>query len=230
MTIDSPGFWDTLWALVPLGLAGAFSWLPVTGVVVLLVAGTGMRRVWAFVVGRVFGLALITVAFVAGARALPAPRSVGLPEGPLVAGAEVFAGIALVAVGALTFLRRDRERSRAESAWQRRMGEASLPAVFLTSVVVDLQPKGLVLGLSSGVVLRAGSMPFVEAVVAVVLYLALAASSVLVPVVATYAAPVRTRRWLRATQAWLERNGSVLTAAVLALVGVVLVVDGLGRF
>lgn len=225
---EDAGFWDTLGALVPLGLAGAFSWLPVTGLLVLMLAGSGMARVWAFVAGRFVGLALITVAFVAGARALPVPRSAPALEGPVVAGAEVTAGLALVAVGVVAWLRRNRTRS--EPAWRRRLGEASVPAVFLTSVVVDLQPKGLVLGLASGVVVRAGSMPVAEAVLAVVVYLAVAASSVLLPLVATYVAPVRTKRWLRAAHAWLNDYGSVLTAVVAAAVGVLLVVDGITRF
>jgi hypothetical protein len=227
---DSPGFWDTLFALVPLGLAGAFSWMPVTGVVVLLLAGSGLARVWAFVAGRVFGLVLLTAGFVAGARALPTPRSYERLEGPVIAGTEVFVGVVLVVIGVVAWLRRDVERTRKQPAWQRRLGEASLPAVFLTSVVVDLQPKGLVLGLSSGVVVRAGSMPVAEAVVAVVVYLAIASSSVLLPVVAMHAAPRRTSRWLRRGQDWLVRNGSAVTAVVLALVGVVLVVDGCTRF
>lgn len=228
MVNEDAGFWDTLGALVPLGLAGAFSWLPVTGLVVLLLARSGLARVWAFVAGRVFGLALLTVVFVAGARALPAPRSTSVPEGPLVAGAEAAVGLALVVVGAVAWLRRD--RARAEPAWRRRLGEASVPAVFLTSLVVDLQPKGLVLGLASGVVVRAGSMPVVESVLAVVVYLVVAASSVVLPLVATYVAPVRTQRWLRAARDWLDAYGSVLTAVVVAAVGVVLVVDGLVRF
>ena len=227
---DSPGFWDTLLALIPLGLVGAFSWMPVTGVVVLLLAGSGLTRVWAFVAGRVFGLALITVAFVAGARALPAPRSYERLEGPVIAGVEVSAGVVLAVIGVVTWVRRDVERVRKQPAWQRRLGEASLAAVFLTSVVVDLQPKGLVLGLSSGVVVRAGSMPFAEAVVAVVVYLAIASSSVFLPVVAMHAAPRRTTRWLRAGQDWLGENGATITAVVLVLVGVFLVVDGCTRF
>jgi hypothetical protein len=105
-----------------------------------------------------------------------------------------------------------------------------VPTVFLTSLVVDLQPKGLVLGLASGVVVRAGSMPVPEAVLAVVVYLAVASSSVLLPLVATYVAPARTDRWLRATHDWLGAHGSVVTAVVVALVGLVLVVDGAARF
>jgi len=227
---DEPGFWDTLGALVPLGLAGAFSWMPVTGVVVLLVAGSGLTRVWAFVLGRVVGLVVLTVGFVAAARALPAPRSAPSLEGPVVAGVEVALGVALVVVGLVSWARRHQVRDRAEPAWQRRLAGASVRAVFVTSVVVDLQPKGLLLGLSSGVVVRAGSMPFVEAVVAVLVYLALASSSVLLPVLAMHVAPVRTQRGLRATQDWLSRNGAVVTAAVAALVGLVLVVDGAFRF
>jgi hypothetical protein len=227
---DSPGFWDTLFALVPLGLAGAFSWMPVTGVVVLLLAGSGLTRVWAFVAGRVFGLALLTAGFVAGARALPTPRSYERLEGPVIAGTEVFVGVVLLVIGVVTWLRRDVERVRKQPAWQRRLGEASLPAVFLTSVIVDLQPKGLVLGLSSGVVVRAGSMPFVEAVVVVLVYLAIASSSVFLPVVAMHVAPRRTRRWLRTGQDWLVDNGATITAVVLVLVGLFLVVDGCTRF
>ena len=53
-----------------------------------------------------------------------------------------------------------------------------------------------------------------EAVLAVVVYLAVASSSVLLPLVATYVAPARTDRWLRATQDWLRAHGSVVTAVV----------------
>jgi len=64
----------------------------------------------------------------------------------------------------------------------------------------------------------------------VLIYLVLASSSVLLPVVATQVAPVRTERWLRRAQAWLAGHGPVLTAVVAGLVGVLLVVDGLLRF
>ena len=73
-------------------------------------------------------------------------------------------------------------------------------------------------------------MPFAEAVLAVVVYLAQAASSTLLTVLATYVAPARTRRWLEAGQDWLETYGRTITAVVLVLVGLVLVVDGLTRF
>jgi uncharacterized membrane protein len=95
---------------------------------------------------------------------------------------------------------------------------------------VDLQPKGLVLALAVGVVVRAGSLPLVEAGVAVVAYLVLAASSVLLPVVAAYLAPTGTQRGLAAIRTWLGTHGSLVTAVVLALVGIFLVLDGLRRF
>ena len=83
---EDAGFWEVLGALVPLGLVGAFSWLPVTGVVILLLAPGGRSKVPAFLAGRVVGLAVVTVAFVAGARALP---SVPHLDGPVVASVEV---------------------------------------------------------------------------------------------------------------------------------------------
>ena len=224
---EDAGFWDVLGALVPLGLVGAFSWMPVTGVVILLLAPSGRSKVPAFLAGRVVGLAVITVLFVAGARALPpAPHL----DGPVVASVEVLAGVALVLLALHSWHGRHRAQRRSTPAWLDRLGESSAAAVFTTSVVVDLQPKGLVLGVAAGAVVRGGSMPVAEAVTAVVVYLVLAASSVFVPVVATAVAPVRTERWLRAAQDWLTAHGAVLTAVVAAAVGVVLVVDAIGRF
>jgi Sap-like sulfolipid-1-addressing protein len=224
---DGDGFADVLGALVPLGLVGAFSWLPVAGVVALLLAPEGRAKVPAFVAGRVSGLAAVTVAFVAGARALPPVPHL---DGPVVAGAEVLAGVALVLVGLFSWHGRHQPRDHAAPVWLTRLGEASTTAVFTTSVLVDLQPKGLVLGLAAGAVVRGGSMPVPEAVSAVLIYLALAASSVFLPVVAAAVAPARTERWLRASERWLTAHGSVLTAAVAASVGGVLVANAVGRF
>jgi hypothetical protein len=221
------GFEDILGTLIPLALVGAFSWLPVTGVVLLLLAPEGRAKVPAFLAGRVFGLALVTVAFVAGARALPpAPHL----DGPVVASVEVLAGVALVLLALFSWHGRHRQHHQATPAWLARLGDASATAVFTTSVVVDLQPKGLVLGLSAGAVVRGGSMPLAEAVIAVLVYLAVASSSVFLPVFAASIAPVRTERWLRAAQDWLARHGAVLTAVVAGLAGIVLVVDAVGRF
>lgn len=224
---EDAGFWEVLETLVPLGLVGAFSWLPVTGVVVLLLAPEGRAKVPAFLAGRVVGLAAVTVACVAGARALP---SVPHLDGPVVASTEVVTGVALVLVGLFSWHGRHHVHHRTTPAWLGRLGRASPTAVFTTSVLIDLQPKGLLLGVAAGAVVRGGSMPGAEAVIAVVLYLALAASSVFLPVVATAVAPARTSGWLRAARDWLTAHGSVVTAVVAALVGLLLVVDAVARF
>lgn len=224
---EGAGFADVLGTLVPLGLVGAFSWLPVTGVVVLLLAPEGRAKVPAFLLGRVLGLAAVTVACVAGARALPSAPHL---DGPVVAGTEFAAGVALVLVGLHSWLRRHQVHHRWGPGWLDRLGDASTTAVFTTSVLIDLQPKGLLLGVAAGAVVRGGSMPVAEAVTAVLVYLALAASSVFLPVVAALVAPARTERGLRAAREWLTVHGAVVTAVVAALVGVLLVVDALGRF
>jgi hypothetical protein len=224
---DSPGFSDVMQMLVALGLVGAFSWLPVAGVVILLLSREGRAKVPAFVAGRVVGLVVVTVAFVAGARALPPAPNL---DGPVVASIEVLTGVALVLLGIHSWHGRHRAHRHATPGWLDRLGDASTTAVFTTSILVDLQPKGLLLGLSAGAVVRDGSMPLAEAVVAVVVYLALAASSVVLPVLATILAPVRTERWLRAGQDWITAHGALVTAVVAGVVGVVLVVDAFHRF
>ena len=224
---ESPDLGSVLVQLLPIALAGTFSWLPVTGILVLLLSSDGRPKAPAFLLGRVVGMGLMTVAFVAGARALPPFPAL---EGPFVAWTEIGVGVALVVVGVVAWVRRGGSHRGRMGSWLERLGDASTVAVLGASLLVDLQPKGILLALSAGVVLRTGRLPALEAVVAVALYLALASSSVLVPVVASVLAPTRTRRVMQAAQRWLDRHGSVVTAVVVAAVGIVLLVDGFRRF
>jgi hypothetical protein len=68
-----------------------------------------------------------------------------------------------------------------------------------------------------------------DAVIALAIYTVIAASTVLVPIIATIAAPERTEPKLVAGRDWMIRNGEAITSIIGVVIGVVIVGMGLGR-
>ena len=62
---------------------------------------------------------------------------------------------------------------------------------------------------------------------AIAIYTGLAASTIVVPVIATVLAPNRVEPQLVTAQAWFLKNGAVLAALMLFMIGVVILGDGI---
>jgi hypothetical protein len=100
---------------------------------------------------------------------------------------------------------------------------------FAVAVALNFRPKGLVLGAAAGLALRDASLRPTEIAAAIAVYTALAASTIVVPVVATLLAPQRVEPQLVTAQAWLSKNGAILAALILFMVGVVILGDGIAE-
>ncbi len=219
-------FWSTVGSIAPFASAEALSYTPVVGALVLLLGDRGRRAAVIYLVGWLTALAVVATTFVVGGRALmPRVRI----HGPVVGVVEIVVGLALVVVGVVAW--RGRAISgRTIDRLLDRLEEAHGPALFLAGLLLGLGPKSLLLGLSAGVVVRQASLPLAEVVLAVVAYVVLAGWTVALPVVASFVVPKAANRWFEAVEGWLTRHGSLVTAIVLAVVGVVVVVDGIGRY
>ena len=211
-------FWGAFAQLAPLASVEALSYTPVTGAVVLLLGDDGRRAAVVYLVGWLTALSLTSTVFVVGGGAL-VPRV--HPEGPVVATLELVVGLALLVVAVLTW----RARAVSGRTLERlldRLDDASGPAVFAAGLLLGLGPKSLLLGLSAGIVVRGAALPLAEVV--------LAGWTVALPVVATLVAPQLMHRLLGRVERWLTRHGSLVTALVLAVVGVVVAIDAVGRW
>ena len=128
-------------------------------------------------------------------------------------------------------------------AWRRALGSATgqghrwlqrvsslapLPA-FGTGFALNLRPKGLLLGAAAGLAVAAESLPIGNGVLLVVVYLAIATSTVVTPIVATLANPDGMEPRLEAARTWFSRNARSITAVVMILIGVVIIGSGLSR-
>lgn len=223
---------EVLGVLLPLSLGVAFSSVPIMAMIVILLSPRGRASGIAYLLGYAIGLALVTVGFTAGLRAIPDGDA---PVSALWIGiGEIVIGIVSV-VFAIWGFRRARLRMRrtenppAMPAWLRRVGSLGPAPAFAVGLVLNLRPKALVLATAAALALNAGELEPLSWAIDTGIYLVLGLSTVAAPVIVVWRSGERARAVLERAREWLERNSYIVTSIVIVMVGVVLIGDGLTR-
>jgi Sap, sulfolipid-1-addressing protein len=102
-------------------------------------------------------------------------------------------------------------------------GKALVLGVLLSAVV----PKNLLLAVSAGVIVGEARFSAGQASVIIVVFTAIATSTVAVPVVANVVAPSRTRGPFERLREWLVENNVAIMVVVLLVIGVVMIGNGI---
>ena len=105
-------------------------------------------------------------------------------------------------------------------------GKALWLGLLLSAVV----PKNLLLALSAGVIVGEAGLSGGQAAVVIVLFTAIATSTVAVPVVAHLVASARMRGPFERVREWLVDNNVTIMVVVLLVIGVVMVGNGIASF
>lgn len=223
---------EVLGVLLPLAVGVAFSSVPIMAMIVILLSPRGPVSGIAYLIGYAFGLALVTVGFTAGIRALP--RGDDQPSPFWIGIAEIVIGLAFVAFAIMSFAR-VRKRMRTSGfvsqtpAWLRRAGELGPAAAFAVGLALNIRPKALVIATAAALALNAGDLTPIAWIIDTTIYLVIGLSTVAAPVIVVLRSGERARVVLERARDWLERNSYIVTSIVVFMVGVVLIGDGLTR-
>ena len=218
------GSWvSELTALVPLALVIAVSPLTIIPAVLVLQAPRPRPSSLAFLAGWLFGLAALTALFVVGSGALG-----GMHKSPpaWASWLRVVLGSALILFGIYRWMTR---HSHSESpAWMRSFAtisptRAAITGLALTVVRVDALVMCLVAGLDIGT----SHLSAVGELICAAFFVAVAASTVAIPILAYAAAGHRLDDVLTRLKDWMEKNNAALLAGILILIGVMLVYKGI---
>jgi hypothetical protein len=98
-------------------------------------------------------------------------------------------------------------------------GKALVLGLLLSAVV----PKNLLLALSASLIVRQAGLSGGQTAVVIVLFTAIATSTVAVPVVAHVVAPARMRGPFERLREWLVENNVAIMVVVLLVIGVVMI-------
>ena len=213
--------------LLPLAVAIAISITTIITTVLMLLSPKAKRRTVGLLVGCVVGVggAVALFAFLAGL--LPTQDSGG---SSLVTGViNMVVGVLLVVLALRQWRGRAARGDRAElPKWMAEV-DSMMPskALVLGLLLSAVVPKNLLLALSAGLIVGEALLSVGEASVLIVVFTAIATSTVAVPVVAHLAAPARMRDPLERLREWLVENNVTIMVVLLLVIGVVMIGNGI---
>lgn len=182
-----------------------------------------------FLIGWVLGIALPVTVFVFLAGAL-SPS--GAPGSPNI----VRAVVQFVLAALLLFLAVKQWRGRPKPGddpalpkWMSAIDSLTFGRALGLGLVLSLpRPKNLLIAASAGVTIGSASLPGTSEGIAVAVFVVCAASTVLIPVVATFIASERLRAPMEASRRWLVRENATITTVLLIVIGVLILGKGIG--
>ena len=214
--------------LLPLAVAVAISSVPIMATILILLSPKRAQSAVPFLIGWVLGILVVVSVCTLFAQVVPASRSPRRPE-TVIGIAEILIGVALIVIAIFEWRRSRRNPTDAMPKWLNAVGTFGAWPAFGIAFALNLRPKGLLLAIAAGLVLRAESLSLGESAVAILIYTVIGCSTVAVPIIVTLAAPERMEPRLISSKEWIGRNSGVVTALILILIGVVIIGTGLGQ-
>ena len=212
-----------LTGLIPLALVIAISPLSIIPAVLVLQAPRPRPSSLAFLAGWLFGLAALTALFVAGSGVLG-----GMHKSPptWASWLRVALGSALIVFGVYRWLTRHRHTE--SPAWMRSFATISPTRAGITGLaLVVVRFDVLVMCLVAGLAIGTSQLSVAGELICAVFFVAVSASTVAIPVLAYAAAGHRLDDTLARLKDWMEKNNAALLAAILVLIGLMVLYNGI---
>jgi hypothetical protein len=212
--------------LIPVALAAALSTVPIMATLFILLSERRKVTALPFLSGWVIGTAAGLTIATAAAQSLPGrPRQFS----SLVNNLEIAVGAAFVLFGLVTLFRHSRGSTSQRPSRIEGIGALGPLPAFGIGLALNLRPKALLLVAAAGLAIS-GAPPLVnDTLFLIVVYTAIATSTVVAPTLATVFFPDRMEPRLVVARDWFSAHGTTVTGAVMILVGVVVLVAGITR-
>ena len=214
--------------LVPQAIGTAASPLPLIAVLLMILSPNGRGRSIGFAVGRVLAV-LATVVVVAGLSEFATQGAGGTRVGAAV---RLVLGVVFVLLALSKLRSRPKDGAEKETPGWMRALDGMPPARALRTgfLVTAVNPKELIFGIAAGVVIGSATLPIGMVAAALLTYTAIATITVVAPVVAYLIIGSPVRAVLEPVRTWLVRYYNIIIAAVLAIIGAVMIGKGIAGF
>ena len=217
------GSWGSVLAtLIPLALVIALSPLTIIPAVLVLQARRPRPTGLAFLGGWLLGLVALTAIFVAASGVLG-----GLHNKPptWVSWLRIVLGLALIAFGIYEWLTR---HSHTESPrWMQSFAKLSPVRAGVTgAVLVVVRLEVLIMCALAGLAIGSSGLGVAAEWITAAIFVAVAVSTVAIPVLAYVGAGERLDEPMARLKDWMERNNAALLAAILVVIGLMVLYNG----
>jgi hypothetical protein len=209
--------------LLPLALVITVSPLSIIPGVLVLHAPHPRQSSLAYLAGWLLGLAGLTALFIAISNMLG-----GLKDSPpaWASWLRISVGAALIVFGVIRWLtRRGHDHI---PAWMRTMTSVTpMRAAVTGAALTVVNPKVLFICAAAGLAIGTDALGVSGTVLSAALFVAVAGSSVAIPVLAYAGAGERLDAPLERLKNWMEKHNAALVAAILVLIGLVVLYKGI---
>ena len=218
------GQWGSvLTELIPLALVVALSPLSIIPAVLVLHTPRPRPTGLAFLVGWLLGLAALTAIFVEVSSLL---GGVGNKPPGWASWLRVVVGALLVVFGVYRWL--TRKRSAHTPRWMQSMSKLTpLRAAATASVLTVANPKVLFICAAAGLAIGTAGLGNPGVWIAEIWYVAVAASTVALPILAYAVSGDRLDQPLARLKDWMERQHATLVAVILIVIGLLVLYKGI---
>lgn len=216
--------------LLPLALGVAISPVPVGAVVLILLGDRPRNSALGFLIGWIVGILFAVTLFTLLAAQIPQTDD-EQPQ-PVIGTIKLVLG-ALMLAGAVVLWRRRPNNGIPPAAprWMEMMSRMNgARGLVLGFVLAVVNPVDTLMAIAGGVLLGTTATSTEQAVVGIIVFTLVGASTVAIPVVAYLAAPRAMGSRLTKLRAWLVRYNSTITIVLILVVGVVLIGKGIADF
>ncbi len=214
---------SVLTGVIGLGLVISLSPITVIPAVLVLQAPRPRPTGLAFLAGWALGLAALTALSVGASGLLG-----GLDKSPPTWSSwlRVVLGSALILYGVYRWFTR---HGHTESpAWMRSFATITPPRAALTAVaLVVIRPDVLLICVPAGLAIGGSGLDVVDYWVAAAIFVAVAASTVAIPILAYAAAGHRLDDAMARLKDWMDRNNAALMAGILVAIGLLVLYHGI---
>lgn len=217
-------------AVLPSAVAIAISPVPIIAVILMLMSPRSVRLGSAFLLGWAIGVIASATVFALAADAVP---SSGADDSqPVLGGIQMVLGVALLLLGFRQWRSRPAPGESAElPAWMNRVdGMTVAMAAGAGLALAALNPKNMLAAAAAGAIIGRAGLQAGELVVVLGAFTAIAAASVLVPVVITALVPGAAAGVLAGVRAWLTENNPVIMMVLFVVLGASVLGNGIGSF
>lgn len=220
----------TIGEVLPLALGIAISPIPIIAAILMLLSPKARVTSVGFLIGWILGIVAAVTVFTLLAAVLPSQDSDA--SRPVQGVLQLVLGVLLLLLAARQWRGRPKHGVEPKRPkWMAAIDTMTFPvATGLGFLLSAVNPKNLLLAAGAGVDIGSAGLDGGAVVGVIAIFTVIAASTVLVPVVAYLFAAEKLRGPLDALRGWLEKENSVIMAVLLLVIGVMLLGKGIAAF
>ncbi|MGP4055975.1 GAP family protein [Mycobacterium sp. 4D054] len=218
-----PGSWGPiLTELIPLALVIALSPLSIIPAVLVLRSPRPRAAGVAFCIGWLVGLAVLTGIFL---QLSDLVGGIGTKPPNWASWLRIVIGVGLIVFGAYRWA--TRKQSEHMPGWMTRMSGLTPPQAFgMAAALTVLNPKVFFICVAAGLAIGSAGLESPAVWGAEIWFVAIAGMTVAIPTLGYAISGGRLEPTLNRVNAWMERQHAVLVAAILVVIGLLLLYKG----